>query len=66
MPVSQDFNPLATSHKVEHLSSTCLHNMSHDKPIMYLIYNCLNTKIHCLEPLIPINKTFFNTANKNN
>ena len=37
MPASRGVNPLATSHTVEHLSSTCLHNWSHDKPIFYFI-----------------------------
>ena len=44
MPASRGVNPLVTSHTVEHLSSTCLHNWSHDndKPILYLISHCLN------------------------
>ena len=42
MPASRGVNPLATSHTVEHLSSICLHSWSHDKPIFYLIYHCLN------------------------
>ena len=39
---SRGVNPLATSHTVEHLSSLCLSSWSHDKPILYLIYHCLN------------------------
>ena len=42
MPASRGVNPLATSHTVEHLSSICLHSWSCDKPILYLIYHCLN------------------------
>ena len=43
MPASRGANPLATSHTVAHLSSTCLHNRSHDKLILYVIPHCLNT-----------------------
>ena len=42
MLASLGVNPLATSYTVKHLSSTCLHNKSHDQPIMYLISHCLN------------------------
>ena len=42
MPASRGVNPLATSHTVEHLSSICLRSWSHDQPILYLIYHCLN------------------------
>ena len=41
MPASWGVNPLATLHTVEHLSSICLHSWSHDKPILYLISDCL-------------------------
>ena len=63
MPASRGVNPLATSHAVEHLSGLCLNSWSHDKPILYLINECLNKiDIAC----IPDNnqKTFFNTAKK--
>ena len=42
MPASWGVNPLATSHTVERLSSTCLHNRSYEKPILYFISHCLN------------------------
>ena len=42
MPASWGVNPLVTSHTVEHLSSICLHNRSHDKPIVYFISHCMN------------------------
>ena len=42
MPASQDVNPLATSHTVEHLLSMFAHNWSHDKPSLHLISHCLN------------------------
>ena len=50
MPASRDVNPVATSHTVEHLSSMFLHSWSYDKPILYLIYYCLNKNTHCLNP----------------
>ena len=57
MPASRGVNPLATSHTVEHLSGICLNSWSHDKPILYLIYHCLNNR-HCLEHLITIKELF--------
>ena len=42
MLASGGVNSLATSHTIEHLSSTRLHNWSHDKPILYFISHCLN------------------------
>ena len=41
-PVSWGVSPLATLHTGEHLSSICLHDWSHVKPILYLIDYCLN------------------------
>ena len=65
MPASWGINPLAISHTVEHLSSICLHSWNHDKPILYLIYHCLN-KIDIAWNLLKQSKTFFNTAKKVN
>ena len=45
MPAYWGVNPLATSHTVEHLSGMCMHSRSHDNPILYLIYHCLNKKM---------------------
>ena len=42
MPASWGFNPLATSHTLEHLLGTCLHNRGHEKHIWYFIWHCLN------------------------
>ena len=44
MPASWGVNPLATSHTADNLSSICLHSVSHDQPIFYLISHCLNKK----------------------
>ena len=63
MPASSSVNPLTTSHKVEHLSSTFLHNRSHDKTILYFISHCLNKNTLFGTP-VNKQKTFFNTAKK--
>ena len=63
MPASRGVNPLATSHTVEHLSSICLHRWSHDKPILYLIYHCLN-KIDIAWAPDNNQRMFFNTEKK--
>ena len=64
MPASRGVNPLATSHNVENLSSISLYSWSHDTPILYLIYHCLNKIDIAWNLLKNIKKKFFTTAKK--
>ena len=49
---------LSAAPKVNYLSSLCLNSLSHYKPILYLIYHCLNKKNIDKRPLLRIKKTF--------